>query len=109
MARCNHCGNECILPFTCQHCGGRYCPDCRLPPSHDCAGIRSWNARPRPAAGMNYRWGGQVTATGGGTPAIRKRRSGRTAPDHLFLRLLVAIAVLILIGLAWLALTGYRL
>ncbi|MGB9176463.1 MAG: hypothetical protein WCB46_06965 [Methanoregula sp.] len=32
MARCYHCSNECVLPFTCLHCGGKFYPDCRLPP-----------------------------------------------------------------------------
>ena len=60
MARCDKCGNEVVLPFTCQHCGGKFCPDCRLPPNHDCTGIGSWNAKPRPAIGMNYSRGGGV-------------------------------------------------
>ncbi|MDD1683232.1 MAG: hypothetical protein LUO98_05275 [Methanoregula sp.] len=39
MTRCDHCGSECTPPFTCRHCGGKICPDCRLPPGHDCTGI----------------------------------------------------------------------
>ena len=53
MTRCNHCGNETALPFTCQYCGGKFCADCRLPPNHTCSGIGNWNRKPRPAVGMS--------------------------------------------------------
>src|SRR5512147_2577108 len=94
MTRCDRCGTECILPFTCQHCGGKFCPDCRLPPSHDCAGIGSWNAKPRPAVGMRYGRGG-VTATGG-IPAEPRRAGTKEAAAHPYLAIMAAIIVLIL-------------
>jgi hypothetical protein len=107
MARCDHCGTECLLPFTCQHCGGKFCPDCRLPPSHGCTGISSWNARPRPPVGLRYQRGGGVTVTGGGAPESR-RRAGRKEPEGLpYLKILIGIIAIILLGLAWLALRGF--
>jgi uncharacterized protein len=107
MARCNKCGNEVVLPFTCQHCGGKFCPDCRLPPNHDCTGIGSWNAKPRPAIGMNYSRGGGVTATGGIAPEVRHKPEKRTGINLPYLRIMIVIIVLVLFGLAWLALKGY--
>ena len=106
MARCDHCRAECTLPFTCQHCGGKFCPDCRLPPNHDCTGIGSWNAKPRPAIGMNYRRGGGVTATGGIAPEPRHGRKKETGKGLPFLKIMIAVIGLVLLGLAWLVLAG---
>ena len=109
MARCDHCGTECVLPFTCQHCGGKFCADCRLPPNHDCSGIGSWNAKPRPAVGMNYRRGGGVSATGGIPPESRRSQGKKAAEGLPYLKILAGVVVLVLLGLAWLALSGYRI
>ena len=108
MTRCDHCGNETALPFTCQHCGGKFCADCRLPPNHACSGIGSWNSKPRPAVGMNYSRGGGVTATGG--VAVQSRRKSKPGPGREipYLKIMVAVLVLILLALAWLGLSGYR-
>jgi len=108
MTRCDHCGNETALPFTCQHCGGKFCADCRLPPNHACSGIGSWNSKPRPAVGMNYSLGGGVTATGG--VAVQSRRKSKPGPGREipYLKIMVAVLVLILLALAWLGLSGYR-
>jgi len=106
MTRCDYCGSECTLPFTCQHCGGKFCPDCRLPPSHDCTGIGSWNTKPRPAVGMNYSRGGGVAATGGIVPESR-RKPKKTGEGLPYLTIMVIIIVLVLLGLAWLVLTGH--
>lgn len=109
MARCDHCGNECILPFTCQHCGGKFCPECRLPPNHNCSGIGSWNAKPRPAVGMNYRTGGGVSATGGIAPESRRSPEKNAAGGIPYLKILIGIVLLVVLGLAWLAFSGYRM
>jgi len=109
MARCDRCGNECVLPFTCQHCGGKFCADCRLPPNHACAGIGSWNAKPRPAIGMNYRRGGGVSATGGIPPETRRMPEKNAAGGFPYLKIMIAVAVLVAIGLAWLAVSGFRI
>ena len=107
MTRCDKCGNEVALPFTCQHCGGKFCPDCRLPPNHDCTGIGSWNAKPRPPVGMSYSKGGGVTATGGIVQESRRRPEKKTEERLPFLKIMIGIVVLVLLGLAWLVLTGH--
>lgn len=109
MARCDHCGSDCVLPFTCQHCGGKFCSDCRLPPNHNCPGISSWNAKPRPAVGMNYGRGGGVSATGG--VPLEQRRPGdmKRVAGQPYLKIMAAIVVIVLLGLGWLVLNGYRI
>lgn len=105
MTRCDHCGNEVSLPFTCQHCGGKYCADCRLPPNHNCTGLGSWNKKPKPAVGASYTRGG-VSAAGGIATESRHRASGKAGEGLPYLWIMAAIIGLVLIGLAWLALTG---
>ena len=107
MTRCDHCGNESTLPFTCQHCGGKFCADCRLPPNHNCTGMSSWNAKPRPAVGMSYGKGGSVSATGGVAMDARRGSAKKTAMEIPYLKIMAVIIVLILLGFAWLALTGH--
>lgn len=107
MARCDHCGSECTLPFTCQHCHGKFCPSCRLPPNHNCTGIGSWSAKPRPATGMNYSQGGGVRATGGVAMESQRRPEKNAGESHPYLKIMVAVVVLVLLGLAWLAQNGY--
>jgi len=36
--KCDFCGNEEDLPFTCNYCGGTFCSEHRLPESHACKG-----------------------------------------------------------------------
>jgi hypothetical protein len=109
MTRCDKCGTEVALPFTCQHCGGKFCADCRLPPNHDCAGIGGWNAKPRPAVGMSYRRGGGVAATGGIAPESRSRPAKQAEEGFPYLKILIGVVVLVLLVLAWLALSGFRI
>jgi hypothetical protein len=106
MTRCDHCGNESTLPFTCQHCGGKFCADCRLPPNHSCTGIGSWNRKPRPAIGMSYGRGGGVRATGGVAAGSSPRADKRDAGGIPYLWIMGAILGLVLLGLAWLVLSG---
>lgn len=108
MARCDSCGNECTLPFTCQHCGGKFCPECRLPPNHQCTGITSWQKKPVPGVGMRYDRGG-VTATGGGYAEARrtsKRKPGKEIP---WLKVMIAIMVIIILGMFFLMMSGHSL
>jgi len=107
MTRCVHCGNEVVLPFSCQHCGGKYCPVCRLPPNHTCTGIGSWNKKPRPAVGMSYSKGGGVSATGGVAAKSRRRTAGKAAWEIPYLKIIAVLCALILLGFAWLVLNGY--
>ena len=108
MTRCDHCGSETALPFTCQHCRGKFCPDCRLPPNHNCTGIGSWNSKPRPAVGMSYSRGGGVTATGGVAAESRRAVRPKAAGTMPYLKIMIAIIVLVLLGFAWLLLGRYR-
>jgi uncharacterized protein YkwD len=36
MPKCDQCGREEVLPFTCAYCGGNYCVEHRLPENHNC-------------------------------------------------------------------------
>ena len=97
------------MPFTCQHCGGKYCADCRLPPNHACTGIGSWNSKPRPAVGMSYGRGGSVSATGG-VAADARRGSIKKADGGIpYLKIMIAVIILVLLGLAGLVLSGFRI
>ena len=108
MTRCDHCGTEVPLPFTCQHCGGKYCADHRLPPNHSCTGIGSWNKKPKPAIGANYRRGG-VSATGGIAAESRRGPALVTAAMRIpWLWIMAAIIGLVLLAFVWLVVTGYR-
>ena len=50
MATCQHCGAFVSLPFKCNYCGLELCPNCRLPPDHDCAWLDSWKSTSAPHA-----------------------------------------------------------
>jgi hypothetical protein len=110
MTRCDHCGNEVVLPFSCQHCGGKFCDECRLPPNHNCVNIGTWKKKPLPVVGLSYSKGGGVTATSSGYSAdsriTTKKKHDKRIP---YLEIFIAIIVLILIGIAWLVLGGYQL
>ncbi len=107
MSRCENCGTECALPFTCQHCGGSFCPDCRLPPNHNCTGLISWNRKPTPSVSVNYGKGGGVSVTGGGyLPDSRHNAKKRSKTGIPYLWIMIAVIILILLGLAWLVLSG---
>ena len=45
MRRCEYCGREEWMPYTCSYCGGTFCSEHRLPESHDCPGLKEdyWN------------------------------------------------------------------
>jgi hypothetical protein len=110
MTRCDHCGNEVVLPFSCQYCGGKYCPECRLPPNHNCVNIRLWKDKPRPAAGFTYKKGDRAAPAGGSYPAGSRSNAGKKRKEGIpYLKIMIAIIVLILLGIAWLVLSGYRL
>lgn len=44
LTRCDYCGAEETLPFTCNYCQKNFCPDHRLPETHGCANL--WMAKP---------------------------------------------------------------
>jgi len=108
MTRCDHCGNEVVLPFSCQHCGGKFCDECRLPPNHNCVNIRTWKKKPLPSVGLSYSKGGGVTATGSGYSADSRRTTKKEQGEGIpYLKIMIAIIVLILIGIAYLVFSGY--
>jgi len=110
MARCDRCGNEVALPFSCQYCGGHYCAECRLPPNHDCVNIALWNSKPRPAVGISYGKGGGATPSGGGYIAAPQRSFVKRRAEGIpYLKIMIAIIVLILLIFAWLVFSGYPL
>lgn len=39
MAKCDYCGAEVSMPYTCGYCGGSFCPKHRLPENHSCEGL----------------------------------------------------------------------
>jgi len=42
-AKCQHCGEEAVLPFKCSYCHGYFCSEHRLPENHACP--EYWRAR----------------------------------------------------------------
>jgi hypothetical protein len=60
--------------------------------------------------GVSYGKGGAATPTGGGyISGPRYTTKMKTRKGIPYLKIMVAIIVLILIGIAWLVLSGYRL
>jgi Zn-dependent protease len=57
-AKCQHCGNDVVLPFKCAYCGGLFCAEHRLPESHACP--ESWRAKaPREVPTTTQKWAEQ--------------------------------------------------
>jgi hypothetical protein len=70
----------------------------------------SWNAKPRPAISLNYGKGGGVTVTGGGyLPDQRKNKKMAGTAGLPWLKIMAVIVALVLLGFAWLVMSGYRL
>lgn len=44
MPTCDICGKQVSMPYRCDHCGGTYCGDHRLPESHNCSGLQNWDS-----------------------------------------------------------------
>jgi hypothetical protein len=106
MARCEYCG-ECVLPFTCQHCGGAFCPECRLPPTHQCTGLASWKNKPAPGIGIAYGRGGTATAIPGGYGTDLQRRKTEWTRDGIpWLTVMIAIVIIIMLVILVFVLSG---
>jgi hypothetical protein len=56
---------------------------------------------------MNYSRGGGVKATGGTAPGSRCRPEKKTGDAPPYLKIMIVILAMILLGLAWLALGGH--
>ena len=107
MTVCDNCGAEVPLPFACQHCGKKFCADCRLPPNHNCTGIVSWNRKPRPVVGANYTRNGSVAATGGAAMESRGRTGKKAQGQIPYLWIMAGIIGLVVLFFLWLVLTGH--
>lgn len=53
--KCKYCGREEVLPFKCQYCGGLFCPEHRLPESHDCPEIEKAKAPKEESPAYEYK------------------------------------------------------
>jgi len=106
MVRCDFCGTECTLPFTCQHCGRKFCPECRLPPNHECTGLTSWQKKTTPGVGMRYVRGSGVTATSGSYAESRPLSKGKPGKEIPWLKVVIAIMAILLIIFLFLVLYG---
>jgi hypothetical protein len=72
--------------------------------------IGSWKKKPLPATGLSYNKGGGVTATGSGYSADSRYSTKKKQVGGIqYLKIIIAIIILILIWIAWLVLGGYRL
>jgi hypothetical protein len=56
---------------------------------------------------LNYSKGGGVSATVGAAPASRDEPAKKNREGIPYLKIMIAVVVLILLGLAWLVLTGH--
>jgi len=85
-----------------------------LPHNHDCVKITPWNSKPLPAVGLSYGKSGRATPTGGGNiPGPRHTGKIITGPvkpgkNLPYLTIHLAILLMIIHGIAWLAFRGYR-
>jgi Zn-dependent protease len=52
--KCDLCGRDEDLPFTCSYCGGTYCGDHRLPESHACKGDLTRRIAANPATTRSW-------------------------------------------------------
>lgn len=107
MVRCDSCGTECTLPFTCQHCGGKFCAECRLPPSHQCTALSSWQKKPAPGVGIRYGRGRGVTATSGGFSETRYAAKMKKGGQIPWLKVMIAIIMIVFLIILFLVMSGY--
>ena len=118
MAKCDACGSDENMPYNCQHCGGTYCGDHRLPENHDCPSLRDWND-PDGAfdsgfdASVDSGDSGAAGASLGGSSGLFERLTGTFGPggpvsyfrnNLSYLFLAVAVVVFVLQNVALLAL-----
>ena len=52
--KCDYCGKEEDLPFTCNYCGGTFCAEHRLPEAHACRGDLSRRIVANPATTRSW-------------------------------------------------------
>ena len=90
--KCDYCGKEEDLPFTCNYCGGTFCAEHRLPEAHACAGDLS---RRPVVAHQPSAWGGGQGVSGSGGMGRRPIFSGVEVRDILIAWAALALAFVI--------------
>jgi len=95
MVKCQYCGTKEVLPFKCPYCNGYFCPEHRLPESHECPEI--WRARaPReapPRIAVKSKTPYEYKITYGPQATTRKFWFSPTEIKHLSLSALLVMAV----------------
>ncbi len=61
-ARCEACGAQEDLPYTCKFCEGRFCGAHRLPENHECTGLGAYKERLRQEGRLMHQPGEPVRA-----------------------------------------------
>lgn len=88
--KCDFCGREENLPFTCNYCGGTFCPEHRLPEAHACAGDLTKRVVVNPAATRSWEGSGfGVTSAPRASPYLF---SGKEVRDILVAWAALALA-----------------
>jgi Zn-dependent protease len=90
--KCDYCGKDEDLPFTCNYCGGTFCAEHRLPEAHACQG--DLTRRPAVARQPSSAWGGQGVS-GYGRTGSRPIFSGIEVRDILIAWTALALAFVI--------------
>jgi membrane associated rhomboid family serine protease len=70
MQRCEECGEDVSMPYTCSFCGKKFCSEHRLPENHSCDGLASYE--------RDVRDRGKVYE--GPSPETSKSGGGRSLP-----------------------------
>jgi len=102
MAKCDQCGSHENMPYNCQHCGGTYCSEHRLPENHACPGLEQWND---PDGVFDSGFDDSVSNRGGASGGVLGRLGVDTGAGstlgyfrnnvaYLFLALIVVVYVL---------------
>jgi Zn-dependent protease len=94
--KCQKCSEEVFLPFKCPYCGGYFCPEHRLPESHDCQGKELAHAPSEKAQPMIIPSGGSHSYTISYEPTTYPRRRlgfSRKEVGHLLVGALLVTGV----------------
>lgn len=84
-ARCEECGAQEDLPYTCKFCEGRYCGAHRLPENHACTGLGAYKERLRSEGRLMHQPGEPIRADVSRTARWRARLDDALADVWRFL------------------------
>ena len=93
IMNCEKCEKETFLPFRCQHCGGHFCSEHRLPENHECAQVeevRIPGEETRPFTDQKQRLQEHAVAF---TPAHRRTHFSVKEIEHLLIGALLVAGV----------------